>query len=162
VYRVVWACSACAGDHVGLISHDELDYGPFETRDTVAFWDPLTGRLGGDLAHELLEAAADRLKRGVWPRSFWCSAEERMRPGYPSALSWIDALRELVGIAVACSTCGETSLNLVSRKHLDEPFFHDAVVGAVSRPVGEISEIERFRAELWSSRFDDRRTDLAA
>ena len=73
-----------------------------------------------------------------------------MRPGYPSALAWVDGLEQLVGCAVRCATCGETSLNMVSRRHLDEPFFHDPVVHAVERPVGEIAEIERFRAELWS------------
>ena len=85
-----------------------------------------------------------------------------MRPGYPSALAWVDGLEQLVGCAVRCATCGETSLNMVSRRHLDEPFFHDRVVHAVERPVGEIAEIERFRAELWSRRFDEHRTDFAA
>ena len=61
-----------------------------------------------------------------------------------------------------CQSCHETSLNLVSRRHLDEPFYHDRVVAALERPVGEIAEIESFRSELWSGRFDDHRTDLAA
>jgi hypothetical protein len=159
---VTWACSACAREHLGLVTQDELDYEPLEPRATAAFWDPMTGRLGGDLSHELAEIAAVNLRRGIWPLSFWCSAEERMRPGYPSALSWVAGLREVIGVAVRCESCRETSLNLVSRRHLDEPFFHDAVVGALERPVGEIAEIEAFRAELWSQRFDDHRTDLAA
>jgi len=85
-----------------------------------------------------------------------------MRPGYPSALAWVDGLEQLVGCAVRCATCGETSLNMVSRRHLDEPFFHDHVVHAVERPVGEIAEIEQFRAELWSRHFDRHRSDFAA
>jgi hypothetical protein len=85
-----------------------------------------------------------------------------MRPGYPSALSWIEGRERLVGVAVACAACGETSLNLVSARHLDEPFYHDPVVSAVERPLQEMSEIERFRHELWSGRFDGHRSDLAA
>ena len=162
VYRVVWGCGGCGQDHLGLVTHDELDYAPFAPLARSAFWDPLTGRVAGSIGDELAQAAADRLKRGVWPWSFWCSAEERMRPGYPSALAWVDGLEQLVGCAVRCATCGETSLNMVSRRHLDEPFFHDRVVHAVERPVGEIAEIERFRAELWSRSFDEHRTDFAA
>jgi hypothetical protein len=162
VYRVTFACDGCHADHVVLVGQDELDYAPFEPPAPVGFWDPLTGRLGGDLGRELAEVTAARLRQGIWPWSFWCSAEGGMRPGYPSTLAWVAGRRELVGVAVSCSTCGETSLNLVSQRHLDEPFFHDPVVGAVTRPVGEIAEIERFRAELWSASFDSRRTDLAA
>jgi hypothetical protein len=162
VFRVRWACRACGDEHDGLVTQDTLDVEPLEPRSRTTFWDPLTGRIAGDLARELAEAAAARLRRGVWPLSFWCSAERRLRPGYPSTLSWVAGRERLVGVAVHCEACHETSLNLVSQRHLDEPFYHDRVVGALERPVGEIAEIEAFRAELWSRRFDQHRTDLAA
>ena len=161
VYRVTWSCPHCRQDHLGLVTQAELDVAPLEGPEQ-AFWDPLTGRVGGSLGHELAAAAADRLKRGSWPWSFWCSAERCMRPGYPSSLSWIDGRDHLVGVAVSCAACGETSLNLVSPRHLDEPFYHDPVVSAVDRPVREMAEIERFRHELWSGRFDGHRSDFAA
>ena len=84
-----------------------------------------------------------------------------MRPGYPSALAWVDGLEQLVGCAVRCATCGETSLNMVSRRHLDEPFFHDPGC-TPSSGRWEIAEIQRFRHELWSQSFDRHRTDFAA
>jgi hypothetical protein len=167
VFQIAWSC-ACGAEHQALVKHDELDYAPLDPAADVAFWDPLTGRLGGDLGSELAAAAMLRLRRGVWPWSFWCSAEERMRPGYPSALSWLAEAgrtaprRRLLGVGVRCATCGETSINVVSHRHLDEPFFHDREVGALSRPVGEMAAIERFRDALWSGAFDTHRTDLAA
>ena len=106
VYRVVWACGGCGQDHLGLGTHDELDYAPFVPSAPGGFWDPLTGRIGGSLGDELAQAAADRLRRGVWPWSFWCSAEERMRPGYPSALAQaqIPAGAQLLALADAWDT----------------------------------------------------------
>jgi hypothetical protein len=162
VFRVRWACSGCGEEHVGLVTQDELDVEPLEPRTPVGFWNPMTGRVDGDLSRELAESAAERLRRGVWPLTFWCSAEARMRPGYPSTLEWVAGRERLVGIAVHCGWCHETSLNLVSHRHLDEPFYHDRVVAALERPVAEMAEIEAFRSELWSGRFDDHRTDLAA
>jgi len=99
---------------------------------------------------------------GLPGRASVCGGRRQLLPGYPSLLAWVAGLEQLVGCAVRCATCGETSLNMVSRRHLDEPFFHDPVVHAVERPVGEIAEIERFRHELWSQSFDRHRTDFAA
>ena len=65
----------------------------------------------------------------------------------------------LVGVAVTCSSCGESSLNLVTQRHLDEPFFNDPVVHSLEAPVGELDERERFRWQLGSSRFDAHGTD---
>jgi hypothetical protein len=162
VFRVAFACPACDGEHLALVAHDHLDYGLAGDADETPFWDPMTGRIAGTLARELSEAWAERLRRGVWPLSFWCAAERRIRPGYPSDVRFVSGREGLLGVAVECGGCGESSLNLVSRRHLDEPFFHDRVVGAVERPLAEIAEIEHFRRELWSGRFDAHRTDLAA
>jgi hypothetical protein len=162
VFQVVYACTLCGGEHPALAPHDELDHAPLAGTLAVSFWDPMTGRIAGDLGYELAQAAADRLRRGQWPWSFWCSAERRLQPSYPSQLRFVARHEQLVGVAVTCAACGESSLNLVSRRHLDEPFFHDPVVHSLERPVGEIDERDRFRSELWSSRFDAHGTDLAA
>jgi len=162
VYRVGFACRACGGEHIALVGHDELDYGLAGDVEQMPFWDPMTGRVAGTFARELGEAWAERLRRGVWPLSFWCAAERRIRPGYPSDLRFVGGREGLLGVAVECGGCGESSLNLVTRRHLDEPFYHDRVVAALDRPLAEIAEIERFRRELWSGRFDAHRTDLAA
>src|SRR3954463_6720960 len=71
VYRVRWACRGCGGDHLGLGTHATLDGEPLEPRTSLAFWNPMTGRVEGDLARELTEAAAAHMRRGVWPLSFW-------------------------------------------------------------------------------------------
>src|SRR3954447_13120178 len=40
VFRVSWDCDRCGVEHVGLVTHEELDYAPFEPRGEVtAFWD---------------------------------------------------------------------------------------------------------------------------
>jgi hypothetical protein len=162
VFQVHYGCAICGGEHAALAPHDELDHAPLAGSSSVAFWDPMTGRIGGDLGHELAQDAADHLRRGRWPWSFWCAAERRLQPGYPSQLRFVARHEQLVGTAVTCSSCGESSLNLVSRRHLDEPFFHDRVVHSLGRPVGDLDEHERFRSQLRSSRFDAHGTDLAA
>jgi hypothetical protein len=162
VFQITYDCSVCGGEHRALAAHDELDHAPLAGPAPVAFWDPMTGRIGGDLGHELSQAAADQLRRGRWPWSFWCSAEHRQQPGYPSQLRFVARHEQLVGAAVTCASCGESSLNLVSRRHLDEPFFHDAVVHSLERPVGELDGYEGFRSGLRTSRFDAHGTDLAA
>ena len=105
VFRVVHACSVCGGEHSALAPHDELDHAPLAATVEISFWNPMTGRVEGDLGHELSQAAADRLRRGQWPLSFWCSAEQRLQPGYPSSLRFVAKHDTLVGVAVTC-TCG--------------------------------------------------------
>jgi hypothetical protein len=162
VFRVVHACTVCGGEHSALAPHDELDHAPLAATVEISFWNPMTGRVEGDLGHELSQAAADRLRRGQWPLSFWCSSEQRLRPAYPSSLRFVAKHDRLVGVAVTCTSCGEDSLNLVSERHLDEPFFHDPVVHSLERPVGDLGERDRFQWHLGSSRFDAHGTDQAA
>lgn len=162
VFQIVHACAVCGGEHAALTPHDELDHAPLAASVEISFWNPMTGRIEGDLGHELTQAAADQLRRGHWPWSFWCSAEQRLRPAYPSSLRFVARQDRLVGVAVTCTSCGEHSLNLVSQRHLDEPFYHDPVVHSLERPVGELDEHERFRRQLGSSHFDAHGTDQAA
>jgi hypothetical protein len=161
VFHVRFECSLCGDEHVTLAAHDDLDLAPLAGALEQSFWDPMTGRIGGDLGHELAQSAADRLRRGRWPWSFWCSAEAGMRPGYPSALRFVSRQEQLVGVAVECASCGESSLNLVTRRHLDEPFYHDPVVHSLDRPV-DAEQHDRLGAQLRSGRFDTHGTDLAA
>jgi hypothetical protein len=67
-----------------------------------------------------------------------------------------------VGVAVRCPVCGSTSINLVTRPHVDVPFHSDARVGVVPHvfEADALRSIEEFRAELGSSAFDERRLSL--
>ena len=53
-------------------------------------------------------------------------------------------------------------MNLVSRPHLDLPFFNDPEVGVVAHVFAEDAALtlETFRAELYSASFDARRLHL--
>ena len=82
---------------------------------------------------ELADLAARRIQAGEWPWSFFCYAEERPRPVFPSAfLVLAPAGRgEEVGLAVRCPACASVSINLVSAQHLDVPFHNDREIGVV-------------------------------
>ena len=82
---------------------------------------------------ELADLAARHIQAGEWPWSFFCYAEERPRPVFPSAfLVLAPAGRgEEVGLAVRCPVCGSVSINLVSTQHLDVPFHNDREIGVV-------------------------------
>ena len=117
---------------------------------------------------ELAELAAARIKAGEWPWSFYCHLEARPRPMTPSAFALIapgdGRSDDFVGVAVRCPACGAVSVNLVTRRHVDVPFWNDARVGVVDHVFepDALRAIEEFRCELHSARFDERRLDLAA
>jgi hypothetical protein len=62
-------------------------------------------------------------------------------------------------LAVRCPACGSLSVNLVSQAHVDLPFANDRRIGVVDHIFAEdaLESVEEFRAELHSSRFDERR-----
>ena len=62
-----------------------------------------------------------------------------------------------------CPVCGSLSVNLVTGRHVDVPFWNDPRIGVVEHVFAEDAPrtLEEFRAELDSSRFDERRLDLA-
>jgi hypothetical protein len=159
VYRVRFSC-ACGSDHMGLVGDDELDWAPLGLRDGV-YLNLMTGRLD-DLAVELADVALRRIQAGEWPWSFFCYPEERPRPVYPSSFLVLAPGDGSVGVAVRCPACARTSVNLVSRSHLDLPFWNDPHVGVVEHVFAEdvTATVEAFREELYSSRFDARRLDL--
>jgi hypothetical protein len=161
VYKIGFACS-CGQEHEGLVTHDELDWAPLGGEDT-SFFNLMTARFE-PASRELLERAAVQIKGGVWPWSFFCYPEERPRPVFPSAFRVLSAGEEGVGVAVECPGCTRTSVNVVSREHVDVPFYNDRRVAVVEHVFAfdRGQAVEAFRAELFSGAFDARRRDLAA
>jgi len=161
VYKVTFAC-ACADEHEGLVTHDELDWAPLAGSD-AQFVNLMTAQVEA-AADELLDLAASRIKAGEWPWSFFCYPEERPRPVFPSSFRVLAAGEERLGVAVECPACACTSVNLVTRPHVDVPFFNDRRVDVVEHIFAADLEytVEAFRAELYSGAFDSSRRDLAA
>lgn len=133
VYEIRFACS-CGDLHDGLVTHVELDWAPLGLTE-AAFYNVMTGRLE-PAASELVDQAACRIKRGVWPWSFFCVAEERARPAFPSALRLVAPEDSRLVAALRCSACGTTSVNLVSTEHLDVPFYSDRQVDVIEHVFG--------------------------
>jgi hypothetical protein len=161
VYKITFAC-ACGGEHDGLVTHDELDWAPLAGADQ-AFLNLMTARLES-AALELLDVAARHIQAGEWPWSFFCYPEERPRPVTPSAFRVLAGGGHELGLAVECPSCTHTSVNVVSREHVDVPFYNDRRVGVVEHIFARDRELalSAFRAELDSGAFDARRRDLAA
>jgi hypothetical protein len=161
VYRVTFSC-LCGEDHDGLVTHDQLDWAPLSGSEG-AFLNLMTARLE-PVASELLDLAARRIQAGEWPWSFFCYPEERPRPVFPSAFLALAPGDEEVGVAVQCPSCSRTTVNLVTRPHVDVPFYHDRRVAVVEHVfAAELAEKpEALRAELLSAGLEARRRDLAA
>jgi hypothetical protein len=159
VYRIRFACP-CGDEHDGLVRHDELDWAPLGL-DAGVFLNLMTSRIE-PVGAELGGIAALRIRAGEWPWSFFCFPEERPRPVFPSAFVLLAPGDASLGLAVRCPACGRTSVNLVSREHVDLPFHNDREVGVVEHVFAEDAHttVEEFRAELWSSGFDARRLEL--
>src|ERR1700704_1909502 len=153
VFRVRFACS-CGEDHLGLVSHDDLDWAPLAGAGG-GFPHLMTARLEA-LARELDDLAARRIQLGEWPWSFFCYPEERPRPVFPSSFFLLTPGDGALGLAVRCPACKRTSVNLVSHEPVDLPFHNDPEVGVVEHLFHEDAHatIEEFRAELWSASFD--------
>jgi hypothetical protein len=161
VFKVTFACT-CGGEHEGLVTHDELDWAPLGGADAT-FVNLMTSRVES-AAFELLDLAARRIQAGEWPWSFFCFPEERPRPIFPSAFRLLAPAEDSVGVAVRCPSCSRTTVNLVSRQHVDVPFFNDRRVGVVEHLFTEEHEkaVAAFCEELHGSSFDARRRELAA
>jgi hypothetical protein len=161
VYKITFAC-ACGSDHEGLVTHDELDWAPLAGAD-APFLNLMTAQLER-AADELIDLAATRIRAGEWPWSFFCYPEARARPVFPSAFRLLSAGDADIGLAVECPACARTSVNVVTRPHVDVPFYNDRLVGVVEHIFAADREqtVDAFRAELDSRAFDARRRDLAA
>lgn len=162
VYRVAFACP-CGDDHVALIGHDTLDWSPLGLDEGTAFVNLMTSRRD-DVAVELAAVATTHIDRGEWPWSFFCYPEERARPVFPSSFRALGAGEDRIGLAVECPSCSRTSVNLVTHRHVDVPFYNDRKVDVVEYMFSGDRQktLEAFRAEVDSGRFDARRRDLAA
>jgi hypothetical protein len=160
VYRILFACR-CGDEHAGLVSHDDLDWAPLGAATHWTFRNLMTSH-DDPLGVELSNLAAGRIGAGEWPWSFYCFLEGRSRPVTPSAFTLIAPGGRSFGIAVRCPACGAVSVNLVTREHVDIPFWNDASVGVVGHVFEHdaLREVTDFRAELESARFDERRLDL--
>jgi hypothetical protein len=159
VYQVRFACP-CGDEHVGFVTHDELDWAPLGLADGL-FLNLMTSRLDS-LGTEFGDLAARRIEAGEWPWSFFCYPEERPRPVYPSAFFVLAPGEGGLGLAVRCPDCARVSVNLVSPGHVDVPFHHDAEIGIVEHVFTGDAEsiVAEFSAELHSARFDARRLSL--
>jgi hypothetical protein len=160
VFQVQFACR-CGEHHHGLVAHDDLDWAPLGASAEGTFRNLVTDR-EDPLASELADLSASRIGAGEWPWSFFCYVEGRPRPVTPSAFALIAPGGESYGVAVRCPVCGAVSVNLVTRSHVDVPFWNDARVGVVDHvlPADLEHAVDAFRAELASARFDERRLDL--
>ena len=161
VFSIRFEC-ACGEEHVGLVSHAELDWAPLGLDEGV-FLNVMTDRLervGGELADQ----AARRIQAGEWPWSFFCYPEDRPRPVFPSSFCLLAPAdeRSAVGIAVRCPVCSATSINLVSHAHVDLPFHNDDEIGVVEHvfEADVARTIEEFSAQLYSARFEAARLEL--
>ena len=149
VYRVRFRCP-CGGEHDGLVTHGDLDYGPLAAAGGE-FRNLLTGR-DQAVSDELADLARSQVRRGNWPWTVYCAREHAIRPAFPSSMAMLQPRDDagVVGVAVTCPGCGQVSVNLVSRPHLDLPFFHDPVVRYLEGSFGDAGELtpERFREQL--------------
>ena len=161
LYKVVFACG-CGEEHEGLVTHEELDWTPIGASET-SFFNLMTSRLE-PVVDELLDRAAASIRAGIWPWSFFCYPEGGARPTFPSTFRLLAAGGERVGIAIRCPSCESTSVNFVTRRHVDEPFFHDRRVTVVEHVFASDRDetLAAFRAEFASGFFEARRRDLAA
>jgi hypothetical protein len=159
VYGVRFDCS-CGEEHPGLVSHEDLDWAPLGGH-AAAFVDLMTSRVL-DSASELRETAAAHVQAGEWPWSFYCYPEARARPVFPSSFVAVAPGERCVGLAVRCPACSALSVNLVTQAHVDLPFANDGTIGVVDHVFADdaLRTVAAFRAELDSSRFDERRLHL--
>jgi hypothetical protein len=157
VYRVAFACD-CGGEHVALVAHDALDWAPLGLDEDTAFVNLMTSRRD-DVAAELAALATAHIDRGEWPWSFFCYPEAAPRPVTPSSFRLLMPCTGTIGVAIRCPVCGATSINLVTRPHVDVPFHSDATVGVVEHLFeGDVLRtIDEFRTELASATFDEKR-----
>jgi len=115
VYEVDFGC-ACGNEHPGLVPHDELDWAPLGLGGDVSFVNLMTATVD-PLEAELADLAARRILAGEWPWSFYCYAEERPRPVFPSAFLVLAPANggEAVGLAVRCPVAMSVSFRVPLR-----------------------------------------------
>lgn len=153
IYSVTFACG-CGAEHVGLASHDDLDWAPI-SGGFGPFLNLMTSRFE-QADEDALFSAATKIKAGSWPWSFYCYAENQIRPAFPSSFLALAPGEGQYGLAVRCLSCQTTSINLVSQPHLDIPFYNDRKVEVVEHVFTSDADqlAERFSHDLWCGSFD--------
>ncbi|MBA2741140.1 MAG: hypothetical protein H0U46_03915 [Actinobacteria bacterium] len=147
------------------MAHDDLDIAPLGLGTELTFRNVLTAR-DDPVAEELSDLAATRFGAGEWPWSFFCYLEARPRPITPSAIARIDEHNqcdeERLAVAVRCPSCATTSVNVVTHRHVDVPFWNDSSVVVAHQIFADdaLRVVDDFRAELESASFDERRLEL--
>lgn len=163
VFRIRFACG-CGQEHLGLVSHDQLDWAPLGLDDGATFLNLMTARLE-PLDSEFADLAIRRIRAGDWPWTFFCYPEERPRPVFPSFFRLLAPSEPdgTIGLAVLCPACLRISINLVTHEHVDLPFHNDAEIGIVQHVFTSdtTQTLDEFRARLYSYDFDARRLQLA-
>jgi hypothetical protein len=159
LFHVLFSCP-CGEEHEGLVTDDDLDWAPLGLGGGV-FYNLMTARVDL-LADELSGHAAERIREGEWPWSFFCYPEDRPQPVFPSSFFLLAPGDGALGLAIRCPACQRASVNIVSRDHVDVPFHNDAEVGVVEHVFTDdlAATVAAFREELDSGTFDARRLDL--
>ena len=160
VFNVHFACS-CGGVHPGLVTHEDLDVAPLGIGASGTFRNLMTAR-DDSVGEELSSIAAARIGAGEWPWSFFCCLESRPRPITPSAIALIAPEEERYGVAVRCPACSRISVNLVSREHVDIPFWNDSHVTVLDQVFEDaaLQSVDALHAEVISCRAGDRTLHL--
>lgn len=156
VFSVLFACP-CGEDHSGFVTHDDLDVAPLGIGAAGTFRNLMTSK-EEPVESELCDLAATRIGAGEWPWCFVCLLESRPRPISPSAITLITPEGERFGVAVRCPSCATVSVNLVSRQHVDIPFWNDPRVAVLDRVFrgSDADDVETLRVELASLELEDR------
>jgi hypothetical protein len=108
VYSVRFACP-CGDDHQTLVAHGDLDWAPLGLGEGE-FVNLMTDKTE-PVAADLVDLAARHIGDGDWPWSFYCFAEDRPRPIFPSSFVVLApaTTRRLLALAVGTSICRFTT-----------------------------------------------------
>jgi hypothetical protein len=160
VFTVFFACP-CGDVHPGLVTHDELDVAPLGIGTRGTFRNLMTAR-ADSLEDELSGIAAARIGAGEWPWCFFCLLEARPKPITPSAIVLIAPDDDRFDVAVRCPTCSTISVNVVSRAHVDVPFWNDSRLAVLDRVFDDPGDagVDGLRHELAVACMGDERFEL--
>ena len=154
---------AAATEHPGLVTHARSRLTPLGLQDDTPFLNLMTSRLEA-VGDELGGAGGGADQGGGVAVELLLLARGASAAGVPVGVQAAGAggRGDRVVLAVRCPACGRSSLNLVSREHVDVPFVNDREVGVVEHVFHDdaASTVEEFQAELYSASFDARRLNL--
>ena len=104
---------------------------------------PHDARIGARVGDELLELTRAAARgRGSGRGASSATRRSARARRIPSAFSLLAATGPHVAVAVRCPACTRTSINLVSRPHLDVPFHNDRQIGIVEHVFAEDRDVD--------------------